>query len=335
MALSGRKRIPYVLLLASPLAALMLLGSGCGVTPEMYNQKVQEAARLREELSLREKAIEKEKEKAAEVAEQIEDLRAQRDSLRRQLALVNRRADEAAAELARLRVSYSKLTGSETELQRRIEALESDRRALKEQVRLLNARLVKEREKAAEKEEELLIRSKVYENLASELRKEIAAGQVKLKEIGGRLTVTLLDKILFPSGSSEINPQGRDVLMRLGEKLKGIKDKQIQVEGHTDNVPIGPALRDKFPTNWELSTQRATQVVRYLEQEVGIDPRLLSAAGYSEFRPVATNETPEGRQQNRRIEIVLVPLRQPLGPKGSPPASNFPPAPRPEAGERP
>ncbi len=334
MTMSRVKDAVYRLLLAPPLAALILLGGGCGVSYEMYSQKVQEATKLQEDLSVRERAIAKEREKSAEVAKQIEDLRVQRDSTRQELALANRKADGVAAELAKLKVSHSKLTGSETQLHRRIEALESDRRALREQVRLLDARLAKEREKAVEKEEELLIRSKVYENLATELRKEIAAGQVKLKEIGGRLTVTLLDKILFPSGSAEINTQGKDILKRLGGKLKGVEEKQIQVEGHTDNVPIGPSLQGQFPTNWELSTQRATQVVRYLEQEVGIDPKLLSAVGYSEFRPVATNETPEGRQQNRRIEIVLIPVMKPIATAASPPTSAPVAAPMPTGGAR-
>ncbi len=79
------------------------------------------------------------------------------------------------------------------------------------------------------------------------------------------------------------------------------------MEGHTDNVPIGPAIIDKFPTNWELSTARATTVVRYL-QERGVNPGYLSAEGYSEYRPVAPNDTEEGKSKNRRIEIVLIPL---------------------------
>ena len=81
------------------------------------------------------------------------------------------------------------------------------------------------------------------------------------------------------------------------------------VEGHTDNVPIRNALKAKFPSNWELSTARATSVVRFLQDQGGIDPSKLSATGLSYFRPVAANDTPEGREQNRRIEIVLAPSR--------------------------
>jgi chemotaxis protein MotB len=92
--------------------------------------------------------------------------------------------------------------------------------------------------------------------------------------------------------------------------LKDVKDKRIQVEGHTDNVRIVSSLKKKFPTNWELSTARATEVVRYLQEAGGIAPKLLSATGYSEYQPVAPNDTDEGKHKNRRIEIVLLPLPQ-------------------------
>ena len=87
-----------------------------------------------------------------------------------------------------------------------------------------------------------------------------------------------------------------------------MQDKAIRVEGHTDNVPIAPSLRVRFATNWELSTARATAVVRYLQDKAGIAPDHLIASGYGEYRPLSPNTTPEGRAQNRRIEIVLVPV---------------------------
>jgi chemotaxis protein MotB len=90
--------------------------------------------------------------------------------------------------------------------------------------------------------------------------------------------------------------------------LKQVTDRRIQVEGHTDNVPILSDLKNRYPTNWELSTARATEVVRYLQEHGGLDARLLSATGYGQFQPVASNDTDEGKHKNRRIEIVLLPL---------------------------
>jgi len=89
--------------------------------------------------------------------------------------------------------------------------------------------------------------------------------------------------------------------------LKNVKDKQIIVEGHTDNVPISSFLASKFPSNWELSSARAISVVRFLQQN-GIDPSFLGATGYGEFRPISPNDTEDNRAMNRRVEIILIPI---------------------------
>jgi chemotaxis protein MotB len=122
--------------------------------------------------------------------------------------------------------------------------------------------------------------------------------------------MTMVDKILFPSGSADISKEGKIVLDKVVDILKDVKDKRIQVEGHTDNVRIYSAFKTRYPTNWELSTGRATQVVRYLQEHGGIAPQVLSATGYSEYQPVAPNDTDDGKAKNRRIEIVLLPLLQ-------------------------
>ena len=117
----------------------------------------------------------------------------------------------------------------------------------------------------------------------------------------------MVDKILFDSGSADVKKDGKKVLDRVAEILRKVTDKQIRIEGHTDNVKIGPRIAKKFPTNWELSNARATNVVRYL-QEKGVDPKLLSPAGYAEYKPIESNDTEEGKSKNRRIEIVLIPV---------------------------
>ena len=149
-------------------------------------------------------------------------------------------------------------------------------------------------------------KTKTYEDLVSSLKDEITSGKVKISEMQNRLTVNLIDKILFDSGSVEIKEEGQQALKKVADVLKDVKDKRIQVEGHTDNVQLGPTLRRKFPSNWELSTSRAISIVKYLFEQ-GVDERKLSATGYGEFSPLASNDTPEGKQQNRRIEIVLLP----------------------------
>jgi chemotaxis protein MotB len=166
---------------------------------------------------------------------------------------------------------------------------------------------VDELSQKAEKAEKLEKATQTYEDLQKKLEKEIREGQVQIKEMKDRLTVTMVDQILFPSGSAEVGKKGKAVLDKVVSILKDVKDKRIQIEGHTDNVPIVSSLKKRFPTNWELSTARATEVVRYLQENGGIDPHLLSATGYSEYMPVAPNDTEEGKHKNRRIEIVLLP----------------------------
>ena len=97
------------------------------------------------------------------------------------------------------------------------------------------------------------------------------------------------------------------MLKRVGDVLFQVKDKTFRIEGHTDNVPPGKSLRNKYPSNWELSTARATNVVRFLQESAGIDPATLEAVGMGEYHPIASNKTPQGRSQNRRIEIILFP----------------------------
>jgi chemotaxis protein MotB len=137
------------------------------------------------------------------------------------------------------------------------------------------------------------------------MKNEIAKGQVTISELKGKLTVNMEAAILFDSGRADVKPEGLDILGKIVETLKNVKDKAIRIEGHTDNVQITGALVRTFPTNWELSAARAINVTKFL-QEQGIDAANLSAAAFAEHKPVADNSTKEGRAKNRRIEITLV-----------------------------
>ncbi|MFI5361879.1 MAG: flagellar motor protein MotB [Elusimicrobiota bacterium] len=159
----------------------------------------------------------------------------------------------------------------------------------------------------AAKAEELAKAKKSYEDLQAGLKSEIAAGEIKITQLQGKLTVNLVDRILFDSGKAEIKDDGRKVLDKVGGILNTVADKNIRIEGHTDNKPITGELLAKYPSNWELSTARATAVARYLQDHDKVDPARLVAAGYGEFHPVAPNDTADSRALNRRIEIVLVP----------------------------
>ncbi|MBI4057646.1 MAG: OmpA family protein [Elusimicrobia bacterium] len=202
----------------------------------------------------------------------------------------------SAGKYRRLETESNSLRDSLSRAQQKLTAYEADIAALNKA----------HEDMKAQQEAELAQTKSTYENLVGEMKQEIQDGQVKITQIQGKLTVNVAEKIFFNSGQANLKQKGREVLGRVGTILKNVKDKQIRIEGHTDSVPIGGDLKKIFPTNWELSTARATNVARFLQEKVGIDPALLSAIGYGPYRPIASNDTEEGLLQNRRIEIVLL-----------------------------
>jgi len=146
-------------------------------------------------------------------------------------------------------------------------------------------------------------KSAQYEQLAGSLQRQIKAGQIEISELRGKMTVKLKDKVLFPSGSAKLNKEGGAALDAVADAFKDMQGKSVIVAGYTDDVPVaGGAYKD----NWELSSARAIAVVRYLAAK-GVPPQMLGAAGFSQFRPIAANDSPANRSQNRRIEIALTP----------------------------
>lgn len=146
-----------------------------------------------------------------------------------------------------------------------------------------------------------------YEKLVSDLHKQLKNHEVAIKTYKERISVTFVDNILFDSGKATISAAGRRILRKVGEALSKVEDKQIRIIGHTDDIAIMQEYRYKFPTNWELSTARAVAVVRYFQEEMGLDPENLVAVGRSFYQTIASNETEKGRAQNRRVNIIIGP----------------------------
>jgi len=169
----------------------------------------------------------------------------------------------------------------------------------------LKKMLAEEKKMAEQKIRDTERTTQARKDLIDSLQKEIEEGNIKISQMEDRLSVQIVNKVLFPTGSDQVSRDGKGVLKKVSNTLKRARQR-IRIEGHTDNVPIGVGLIQKFPSNWELSTSRATQVVRYLVKEK-VNPENLQAVGMSEYKPIASNDTPEGRQQNRRIEIILTP----------------------------
>jgi chemotaxis protein MotB len=143
--------------------------------------------------------------------------------------------------------------------------------------------------------------------LGDALGDEIRKKKVQMRVGPDGLVVSLREIGFFDSGEAKLLPEAKPTITRLAKVLEQ-RDFEIRVEGHTDNVPIHTA---RFNSNWELSTERATEVVSMLVDEYGFDPRDVSVAGYAEYRPVVSNDTEEGRKANRRIDLVVIGIRKP------------------------
>lgn len=156
----------------------------------------------------------------------------------------------------------------------------------------------------------LSAQKKAADELNQKLSGEVRSDQVQIQQLQNQLKVTVANELLFPEGGYTLHAKGEESLAKMAPTLTALKGQQVVVEGFTDNVPIGPELRARFPSNWELSTARATDVLRYLSAK-GVPSGMLSAQGFGDSRPVANNDTAAGRAKNRRVEIVVTAASRP------------------------
>ena len=281
-------------------ALVMVVLLGC-VTREQYLMKVQESEKLSSELmALRSEYARLEGEK--------NDLEREKDDLEKARTEAQLKNVSMEQEIVRLKQDNTKL---EEILQAKSGSLSKEISELRRQNRLLKDEKNKLQSEAlaleVQRKEEFLEMQITYQDLLRNMKSEIEKGKVTIAQLEGKLKVNMMGEILFDSGETTIKPQGVKVLARVGRALLSVSDKIISVEGHTDNVPIGLGLKKRYPTNWELSAARATAVARYLQEKIGIDPGSLSATGYGQYKPIASNKTEKGRAKNRRIEIILFP----------------------------
>ncbi len=276
---------------------------GC-VTTKEYNARLADIDGLKGNVSsLEEKLKQTESEKAASQAEaaglqtELEELKKQNKALQDDNTdldkLLKAKKDELSMNISELRVRLS-------DKEKEVNAKNTEIVSLKKQI----AAVGQDKESAL-KERSIVEMKKTYDSLMGEMKPEIRWEEITITQRMDKLSVTFLERILFDSGSAEINKKGKKVLDRVAEIIVKVTDKQVRAAVHTDNVPIGYRIREKSPTNWELSAARATTVARYL-QDKGINTGLLSDCGYSEYRPVASKDTEKGRMKNRRIELDLI-----------------------------
>jgi len=190
------------------------------------------------------------------------------------------------------------------DLSRRYEAL---RRNATSELAMLNKDLQAREMHMRQLEAALMRQDSIMNALTATVRNALlgfSAEELTVEMRNGKVYVSMSDKLLFQSGSDQVEAKGKEALAKLASVLNKNADINILVEGHTDNVPIKTA---RYKDNWDLSGARATSVIRILQEEHNVSPRRLTASGKGEFAPVAVNETAEGRQKNRRTEIILSP----------------------------
>jgi chemotaxis protein MotB len=206
---------------------------------------------------------------------------------------------QSRTEAARLQAEAARVAAEARKLEGRVADLE----AASAELQRSSAELA---QRVQEKEAQLAALRGTQDEIVGSLKKEIENNQVQVERYRDQLRVDVVDELLFDSGEADLKPGGKAVLQKVGQALGKTEDRRIEVLGHTDNVPIVGALARRYPTNWELSSARAVNVARFL-QEGGVDPRRLSAVAFSQYQPRAGNDTEQGKRKNRRIEILLGP----------------------------
>ena len=224
-----------------------------------------------------------------------EEMQVQRDRVDQLTSALNALEQKHAS----LRQEFEQLSSANTALNDQLRDMgmsaEDSKRREAELKRLINQMRLKEKQDQA--------RLDTFRNMLERFNKMIQSGKLRVRIVRNRMVVELAENILFDSGKADLKPEGQEALTEVAGVLASIPDRQFQIAGHTDDVPIKSR---RFPSNWHLSTARAVTVTEFLAEN-GVDRTRLSAAGYAETQPVSSNDTPEGRAQNRRIEIVLMP----------------------------
>ncbi len=282
-------------LIAAALASLFAAAQGCvslGTHEALQKQYAETKERLAEsQLDL------------ASTDHDLDVANARADGLQKDLATEKKSAavDKTSLE-AKIAAEQDKAKALQAQLDKAVADMAQvvkDKSALKSSVDDMRQAL----DELAKRKAEADRRIAEYKGLLSRFKALIDAGKLKVKIVDGRMVVALASDVLFSSGSAALSKDGKANIQEVAGLLASIPERRFQIEGHTDNVPIHT---DAFPSNWELASARALTVLKTMV-DAGMPADRVSAASFGDHKPAAANDTPEGRAQNRRIEIVVVP----------------------------
>ncbi len=295
-------------------AIIILLISSC-VSQKQYSGLQSEKESIEEQLS----EVRSELEQARH---DIDDLRQQLKSLREDSAQLTSTASDKTERLQELEGEYQELETYYNNLLKNSGKLNKDMARQQEDLMTLKESLEQTRRENQALEQDLALREQKVKELervlaekdeaARALKKRVSDALLNFKESDltvtekdGKIYVSLAEQLLFKSGSIDIDAKGVKALGQLAQALKDQNNLEIMVEGHTDNIPVSKVSK-YMGDNWDLSVMRATSIVKILVKN-GVEPKHVTAAGKGEYSPLNENDTPEGRQKNRRTDIVITP----------------------------
>jgi chemotaxis protein MotB len=229
---------------------------------------------------------------STQMAKTNASLQANINSLKDQIATLENNINDLNGKISALTTQNSQLGQQTAEQQNKLTQSQKDLQSQKQKLEQLQNLL--NQQKAASEE---------LKNKMAEALKGFNSNELTVYQKDGKVYVSLSENLLFPSGSAVVNPKGVDALSKLAAVLNLNNDVSVNIEGHTDSIPI----RGRYQDNWDLSTARANSIVRILVNNYKVDPTRVISSGHSFYEPVASNSTPEGRAKNRRTEIILSP----------------------------
>ena len=262
-------------LLAALAAGFLVAAAGCGIDEQVHNAALKDRDAQKQKLAETNDALAKERAQH----------RADVDARDARVLVLTKKLESLGQDVSRLETERGNLGGE----------LESAKKRMDE----LRKAQVQAEARAAQ-----------FRKLVTQFKTLTDAGKLQVEIRENRMIVRLGDKILFDPGKTDLKPEGKEALTQVTTVLKELQNRNFQIAGHTDNAPMKSA---KFRSNWDLSTARAVEVLNYMVG-AGMEPKRVSAAGYADTSPVATNDTPENKAKNRRIEITLVPNLDDLPP---------------------
>jgi len=279
------------------IALALAIASTTGCYKLQYEAAAKDAKSAHDAATLAQKQHDEDAAKLADLQKQLTDLQTTEQTCEQKSSALSTTNNNLQAQLDETTAINDKMRSELERLGKNVDQILKEKGVLAQSLTDLKSRLEDLRKAQAAAD----ARTKLFQDFVKKFKSMVDAGELKIVTRRGRLVLQLQNDVLFDSGASEVKPQGKLAIAQVAKALATLQDRQFQVDGSTDNVPMGGGR-----TNWDLSTARALSVLKLLIAD-GVPPKGLSAAGYGEFDPIAPNDTAEGRAKNRRIEITLQP----------------------------